>query len=72
MTVSELIEELKTMPQDMEAVVRGYEAGYDPILKVHVVEAIDDGGAASYEGRYAENDGWREGQSVGLVYIEEQ
>lgn len=29
MTVAELIEELKTRPQDMMVVVLGYEGGYD-------------------------------------------
>jgi hypothetical protein len=29
MTVSELIEQLKNMPQDMMVVIDGYEGGYD-------------------------------------------
>lgn len=37
MTIRELIEKLKEFDPDLEAVVSGYEEGYDPIKIVSVV-----------------------------------
>lgn len=71
MTVAELIELLKAMPPEMEAVVRGYESGYDIIKDVRPVKAIDDPGAW-YDGRYGrEGEFLREGPEIELVYIQE-
>jgi len=41
MTVSELIEKLKQMPQDALVVAEGYEDGYDTIKSVYEITLAD-------------------------------
>ena len=59
MTVAELIEKLKKMPQDMMVVIPGYEGGYDnPELKRDelIADANWDGKSKNswYNGRHDE------------------
>jgi hypothetical protein len=51
MTVAELIEKLRAMPQDMRVVVDGYEGGFDD-PKIFEQVVILDGGSGWPNGRH--------------------
>ena len=56
MTVSELIEALRTHPGDLRVVVNGYEEGYDDLSpgQISVVPIALKTGVNSWEGRHGE------------------
>lgn len=56
MKVAELIELLKSMPQDATVVGRGYESGYDEIDYVKSKLLIQVPNAARWEGAYERDD----------------
>lgn len=52
MTVSELIEALKSYPPDARVVVLGYESGYDDITLVKQVAILLEDSPAWFNGRF--------------------
>lgn len=40
MKISELIEQLKNYPQDLQVVVSGHEGGYDDIIKIQKIKVM--------------------------------
>lgn len=54
MTVKELIELLSKEDQDKEAVVAGYEGGYNPVKSLECLDVIDNPEIAWYYGIYEE------------------
>jgi len=44
MTVSELIQQLQTLPPNALVVTEGYETGYEPIKKVQVLPVEENTG----------------------------
>ena len=56
MTVSELIETLKTRPGDLRVVVNGYEEGYDDLSprQISVVRIALNTGVEDWEGEHGE------------------
>jgi len=55
MTAQELIIHLKTLPPDTKVVVRGYEDGYNDILKVRTVKIKPNENSNWYDGEYIDN-----------------
>lgn len=56
MTASELIRLLQEYPPDTKIVVRGYEDGYNDILKLRQVKIKNNLGAAWYYGVYSDSE----------------
>ena len=58
MTVSELIEALKTHPGDLRVVVNGYEEGYDDLSpgQISVRRIALNTGVENWEGQHGEAD----------------
>ena len=54
MTAQELIQHLQTLPHDTKIVVRGYEDGYNDVLKLKPVKIELNENAPWYEGEYKE------------------
>lgn len=52
MIVSELIEQLKLMPQDLIVLTRGYESGFDAVEGVQNVKVYKDDEPNEYDGEY--------------------
>ena len=52
MTVQQLIQHLQSLPPDTKIVVRGYEDGYNDILKLKPVKIKLNENAHWYEGEY--------------------
>jgi hypothetical protein len=52
MTASELIQQLKELPPDTKIVVRGYEDGYNDILKLRTIKIKPIENAHWYLGEY--------------------
>ena len=55
MTAKELIQHLQTLPPDIKIVVRGYEDGYNDILKLKPIKIKPNENAYWYEGEYEES-----------------
>jgi len=52
MIVSELIEQLKQLPQDSLVLARGYESGYNEVDKAEVITVVKMIDNESYDGDY--------------------
>lgn len=52
MTAQELIQHLQTLPPDTKIVIRGYEDGYNDILKLKEVKIKTKADASWYDGEY--------------------
>ncbi|MEI8366623.1 MAG: hypothetical protein WCF65_09440 [Parachlamydiaceae bacterium] len=52
MTAQELIIHLKTLPPETKVVVRGYEDGYNDILKIRTVKIKHNENSRWYDGEY--------------------
>ncbi|MBW8333196.1 MAG: hypothetical protein K0M40_14315 [Prolixibacteraceae bacterium] len=52
MTVAELIEKLKQMPQEALVITEGYEDGYDTIKKVSIISIEENPKSEWYLGKY--------------------
>lgn len=55
MTAQELIIHLKTLPPETKVVIRGYEDGYNDILKVRTVKIKPNENAHWYDGEYEDS-----------------
>lgn len=55
MTAKELIQHLQTLPPDTKIVVRGYEDGYNDILKVKKVKIKLNPNSYIWEGEYEDS-----------------
>ncbi len=55
MTVAELIEKLKQMPQDNLVITEGYEDGYDTIKKVSLIAIEENPEIKRYLGKYIDS-----------------
>ena len=67
MTVCELIEILKTLPQDHIVVSDGYEDGYDTIIKVKLINVTEKEDKEWYTGRY--NYAFNSTDATEVVYL---
>lgn len=56
MTAQELINHLKTLPPDTKIVVRGYEDGYNDILKLNSVKIKAKVDAYWFDGEFENSD----------------
>jgi hypothetical protein len=56
MNVKELIEALKSFPQDALVVTEGYEDGYEPIKKVQLMKVEEKPNKAWWDGKYLESE----------------
>ena len=52
MTVSQLIQQLQALPPEIKVVVRGYEDGYNDILKLRVIKIKRNENANWYIGEF--------------------
>jgi len=66
MTVSELIEILKTLPPDAPVVAEGYEDGYDTIKKVKQIKVAEVENKEWYIGLYEESNA---PDAIDVVYL---
>ncbi|MGB4774364.1 MAG: hypothetical protein WBP45_04270 [Daejeonella sp.] len=55
MTAQELIKHLQTLPSTTKIVVRGYEDGYNDILKLKAIKIKPKPDAHWYDGEYEES-----------------
>ncbi len=55
MTASQLIEHLKAFPPEIQVVVRGYEDGYNDILKLKEVKIKTKADSRWFDGEYEES-----------------
>jgi|GEM_PF-1588790 len=55
MTVAELIENLKQMPQKALVITEGYEDGYDTIKKVSIISVEENQKKEWYLGKYIDS-----------------
>lgn len=55
MTAAELIQQLQTFPPQTKVMVRGYEDGYNDILKLRVVKIKPNENAHWYDGEYEDS-----------------
>lgn len=55
MTVAELIEKLKQMPQEALVITKGYEDGYDTIKKVSIISVEENPKKEWYLGKYIDS-----------------
>lgn len=55
MTASELIQHLKALPPDTKIVIRGYEDGYNDILKLRTIKIKPDKNSHWYLGEYEDS-----------------
>ena len=55
MTAQELIQHLQTLPPTTKILVRGYEDGYNDILKLNEVKIKPNPNAYWYDGEYENN-----------------
>lgn len=55
MTAQELIQHLQTLPPDTKIVVRGYEDGYNDILKLKTVKIKLNPNANVWDGEYEDS-----------------
>lgn len=56
MTAYELIRQLQTLPADTKVVVRGYEDGYNDVLKLKPVKIKHNTTAPWYSGEYQDSE----------------
>ncbi len=56
MTVAELVEELKRMPQDALVVAEGYEDGYDTVKRVSLIAVEENPQPKWYLGKYVDSE----------------
>jgi hypothetical protein len=56
MTAAELIQQLQILPPEAIVVVRGYEDGYNDVLKLRVLKIKPNENAHWFEGEYEESD----------------
>ena len=56
MRVRELIEKLKTFPQDSMVVADGYEDGFDMVKKVSSIKIAENTRKEWYTGKYVESE----------------
>ena len=52
MKISELIEQLKNYPQDLQVVVSGYEGGYDDVIKIQKIKVILNHNKDRFRGKH--------------------
>ena len=52
MTVSQLIQQLQTLPQDALVIIEGYEDGYDTIKNVSLIPVAENPKQEWYLGKY--------------------
>lgn len=52
MTVKDLVEKLRKLPQDNLVVVRSYESGYDNLSVIRTNRVVADLSHSTYEGYY--------------------
>lgn len=57
MIVSQLIQQLQTLPQDALVVTESYEDGYDTIKKVSVKTVVENPQQEWYLGKYVDGEG---------------
>ena len=55
MTAQELIIHLQTLPPETKVVVRGYEDGYNDILKLRSLRIKPNGNSNWYDGEYIDS-----------------
>jgi hypothetical protein len=55
MTVAELIEKLKQMPQKALVITEGYEDGYDTIKKISIISVEENPQKEWYLGKYIDS-----------------
>ena len=55
MTTQELIQQLQTLPLNTKVVVRGYEDGYNDILKLKEVKIKPNPNAYTWDGEYEDS-----------------
>lgn len=55
MTAQELIQHLQTLPPNTKVVVRGYEGGYNDILRLKQVKIKPKADAHWYDGEYEDS-----------------
>ena len=55
MTTTELIQQLQSLPPETKVVVRGYEDGYNDILRLRVLKIKPNENAHWFEGEYEES-----------------
>jgi hypothetical protein len=56
MKAAELIQHLQSLPPDTKIIVRGYEDGYNDILKIRNVKIKPNQDAHWYDGEYKDSD----------------
>jgi hypothetical protein len=56
MTVSELIQQLQTLPPDALVVTEGYETGYEPIKKVQMLPVEENNSHNWWDGKYEKSE----------------
>jgi len=66
MTAAELIEQLKALPPDTKIVIRGYEDGYNDILKLKPVKIKPKEDSNWYDGEYEDSKDADAGDAVEL------
>ena len=67
MTVAELIEKLKTMPQEAMVVADAYEEGYDAIKKLKQIKVAEMAMKDWYYGFYDDS---KEPDAIEVVYLD--
>jgi hypothetical protein len=55
MTVKELIEKLKSFPDDALVLTEGYEDGYEPIKKIQLIKVEENLNKNWWDGKYLES-----------------
>ena len=55
MTAAELIQQLQILPPEIKIVVRGYEDGYNDILKLRVLKIKPNEKSHWYDGEYEDS-----------------
>lgn len=56
MTVSELIQQLQTLPPNALVVTEGYETGYEPVKKVQVLPVDENSSQNWWDGKYEKSE----------------
>jgi len=56
MNVKDLIEKLKTFPEDSLVLVQGYEGGYDDIIRLEEKRVIENPQHEDWYGKYDDED----------------
>jgi len=70
MTVAELIEKLKLMPQNALVVSEGYETGYEPVKKVEILNVVKNCSQEWWDGEYEKSEDSHKGLNVVFLNAE--